>query len=352
MIDKSLSEIILTIGTPYYLPKGGIAQVIKTYHDSVFACFKFVGNGGGKNKVHSLWILVSALFNSFLKFSFDRKIRIVHIHTASYRSFTHTGRFVNLAKLFHKKVVLHIHGGGFDKYYQEQPDYVKSILEKSDCVVALTEKWKSFFRDTVGLKNVEVVNNVVDQPRFQKVIKNAGVLDILFLGFIVDTKGIFDLVEMIGEHKRELEGKLLLHVGGSGELEKMNGIIQKYGIEALVKYEGWVSGEKKVELLNLCDAFILPSYVEGLPISILEAMAYETIVIATPVGGIPDLLNNNNSFLISPGDKNAMFNVILSIIKDRNGANAKVLNAKSVIEDYLPDSISRRLSCIYSNLLR
>ena len=66
-----------------------------------------------------------------------------------------------------------------------------------------------------------------------------------------------------------------------------------------------VSGHKKEMLLNLCDAYILPSYTEGLPVSILEAMSYGKPILATPVGGIPEVVIDNG-ILFQPGDLSAI----------------------------------------------
>ena len=350
MIDKELCDKVLTIGTVFNL-KGGIAQVLKTYSNSVFPVFKFVGIGSGKNKFSSLWVSIKAITELFFKLCSDHQIRIVHIHTPSYRSFWHTSHYLKLAKLFGKKVILHIHGGGFRDYYYTNPNWIKTILDKSDCVIALTEKWREFFTETVGCHKVEVVNNVIDEPVIKEIKDSNGLLNILFLGFLVDKKGIFDLVDMIAEHKNELNGKILLHIGGSGELDRLNNTINEFHLEELVKYEGWVVSDKKNELLNLCDVFILPSYVEGLPISILEAMSYGKIVIATPVGGIPDLLNDNNGYLIKPGDKDAMFSTVMDIIKNRTSAYNKALQAKASIADNLPENVANKLTKVYNNLL-
>lgn len=350
MIDKELCDKVLTVGTDISL-KGGIAQVIKTYSNSVFTVFKFVGIGSGKNKFSSLWVSIKAIVDLFIKLCFNRQIEIVHIHTPSYRSFWHTSHYLKLAKLFGKKVILHIHGGGFRDYYNTNPKWIKKILDKSDCVIALTEKWREFFTETVGCHKVEVVNNVIEEPVIKKIKKSNELLNILFLGFLVDKKGIFDLVDMIAEHKDELNGKILLHIGGSGELDRLNNIVNEFHLEKLVKYEGWVVSDKKIELLNLCDVFFLPSYVEGLPISILEAMSYGKIVVSTPVGGIPDLLNDNNGYLIKPGDKDAMFSTVMDIISNRALADAKATRGKLSVEDNLPENVAERLNKIYTEIL-
>lgn len=96
-------------------------------------------------------------------------------------------------------------------------------------------------------------------------------------------KGIYDLIGVIALHKKEFHGRQKLRAGGNGEVDKVKILIKEKKISDIVSYEGWVSGGRKVELLDVSDAYILPSYKEGLPISILEAMSYGLPMISTKV---------------------------------------------------------------------
>lgn len=96
-------------------------------------------------------------------------------------------------------------------------------------------------------------------------------------------KGIYDLIGVIALHKKEFHGRQQLRVGGNREVDKVKILIKEKKISDIVSYEGWVSGGRKVELLDVSDAYILPSYKEGLPISILEAMSYGLPMISTKV---------------------------------------------------------------------
>jgi glycosyltransferase involved in cell wall biosynthesis len=352
MIDKSLCKKVLTIGSPYPWGRGGIAQVLTTYQTSVYSDFIYIVKEGGRNKFHSLWVLIRSKIIMIFKLIFDSRIKIVHIHTASSRSFQHSAKYVKIAKFFGKKVVLHVHGGGFKDYYKTNPLWIKKVLDTCDCIIALTENWKIFFTETVGCRKVEVVNNVVEKPVLKTIDRSSEKLNLLFLGFLVKDKGIFDLVDMIAEHKNELDGKILLHIGGKGEHDRLNKLIFESHLEELIKYEGWVSGDIKIDLLNSCDVFILPSYVEGLPISILEAMSYGKIIISTPVGGIPELLNVDNGYIIQPGDKDAMFMTIMNIVNDRASANKKASQAKLSIDANLPENVAIKLTEVYTKLLK
>ena len=159
-------------------------------------------------------------------------------------------------------------------------------------------------------------------------------------------------MEAFSEHKEELNNKVLLHIGGNGETERLQEIIAHEGLSSIVKFEGWVSGKKKIDLLNKADIFILPSYTEGLPISILEAMAYSVPVISTNVGGIPEVIKNEeNGYILTPGDKEGFFNSIMALATDK--ALRKRMGEISCkrIQQNFPENVSKKLENIYAKLL-
>lgn len=351
MIAEKLSTKVLTIGCQWKKPKGGIAVVLNSY-SRIFPKFNIIVNSNGKNAIANLLQLLYSLVVTTFRLTFCRSTKIVHIHTASYNSFKRSALFISLAKFLKRKVVIHIHGGGFKEYYEKNTSFVHKNLLKCDTIIALTEYWKKFF-EGLGFENVIVVPNIVDSPTIQERKCNDGKTHILYLGLITKAKGIFDLIDTIYEHKEDLKGNIVLHIGGNGETETIKKMIDDYLLQDIVIYEGWVSGNKKVELLNNTDVFILPSYTEGLPISILEAMSYSLPVISTPVGGIPEVVRDGeNGFLIKPGDKDALFNAIVRLANDEELREKMGNISYSKVQPHFPVNISAELVNIYQKLLK
>ncbi len=337
---------VITIGCKYNPPKGGIAQVLYNYKKHVFPEFKCITNSGQGNAIFKLWKAVSALIQLFFTLLFNKQIKIVHIHTASYNSFRRSAWFVRLGKAMNRKVILHIHGGGFKDFYQTTPQYVSKVLNQCDCIIALSPKWQDFFKSISTCPMIEIVDNVIAPPTILDVKKDTDKIHLLFLGLITEQKGIFDLLEVLSEHKDEFEGKIVLHIGGNGKVDKLKEFIHTKGLQNIVIYEGWVSGEKKIQMFNISDVFILPSYTEGLPVSILEAMSYGLPILSTPVGGIPEVVNESNGILFEPGNKNEIYDSILKLINsDINSATIKEQSLK-----YLPENIKSQLDAIYQQL--
>ena len=118
-----------------------------------------------------------------------------------------------------------------------------------------------------------------------------------------------------------------------------------------MKFEGWVSGEKKIELLNWADVYILPSFNEGLPISILEAMSYKKPIISTPVGGIPEVVDKTNGILVTPGNDEEIFSAMKHYVDYKADITKHGEESYKKAETYLPDYVLNHLKRIYESLI-
>ena len=308
MISENIARQVLTIGPAYNPPKGGIAQTLYSYDTLIFGGkAPFLVNSRKGSKLGNGLLLLRSLLALCAKMVFCRSIKVVHVHTASKRSFPRSVLYTGVAHFFGRKTVMHVHGGGFRDYFQRHEAFVRKHLRRCDAVIALSTVWQDFFTNEVGHPRVYVVNNVVPEPAAVERDDNDGPVHALFLGLLTEGKGIFDLVETIGRHAGDYRGRLVLHVGGNGDQEQLNALIKQYAIADIVVFEGWVSGDRKDALLRLSSIYLLPSYVEGLPISILEAMSYGMAVVASDVGGIPSIVEQGrNGYLVKPGDKDAL----------------------------------------------
>ena len=117
MLAKEITDSILTIGCEYRSPKGGVAQVIDSYFKLVFATFLFSANSAGKSKMCKFIKCISAFIEVFSRLIIQRRIKIVHIHTASRNSFRRSILFIRLAKMRSRAEEVHNHGGGVKEYY-------------------------------------------------------------------------------------------------------------------------------------------------------------------------------------------------------------------------------------------
>ena len=100
--------------------------------------------------------------------------------------------------------------------------------------------------------------------------------------------------------------------------DKIKKLIDEKGISDNVEFPGWVRGDTKDKLLRKADVFFLPSYNEGMPMSVLDAMGYGLPVVSTNVGGIPKIVHDGeNGYCCDPGDVNRFAKGITEILLDR-----------------------------------
>ena len=349
MLNKDLSKQILTIGNRSDKPDGGIAQVLYSYRQHVFPVFKNVVNYKRGNFAYKMLVTAGAYIECFFRLLFDRKIRIVHIHTASDNGFRRNIPFVNLAAAMGRKVVLHIHSGRFNEYYEKHHEQVEKVFAKCAVVVALTKEIKAFY-EKMGCRKVVIINNIIEHPEQREIKKDDKAIHLLYLGVITQTKGIYDLIDVIAEHKEEFTGRLVLHVGGNKEVDKLQSLITAHHLENVVKFEGWVSGDKKTELLNQCDVFILPSYTEGVPISILEALSYGKYVVATNVGGVSDIVDEKCGTMLPPQNKEALYKALIDLM-EREEYKKNIPYRKEKATAYMPDNVGNQLETLYRDLI-
>lgn len=350
MIDQELSKHILSIGCKYNPPTGGIAQVVYNYSKYVYPYFGYVVNSGGKNKLIKLFLFLFAYCKTFLILLFRRRIKVVHIHTASFNSFKRSSFFVGIAKTFHKKVILHMHGGAFKNYYKTNSKWITSVLDSCDTIIVLSNSWKEYFSN-ICTTNVEIVHNIIPQPNLLKVQKDEK-FHFLFLGLLVQEKGIYDLLDVLSEHCSWMkDNNVQLDIAGSGDTQLLMRTIDAKNLSSFVKFYGFVSGNKKIELLNRCDSYVLPSYAEGQPVSILEAMSYGKPILSTNVGGIPELIENGiNGYIVTPGDKCALFEKMQMLVLDEPKRTKMGMRSSEIVRYNYPDYVANEIENIYLRL--
>lgn len=346
------SKNIISIGPAYTPPKGGIAQCVATYKKYVYRNFRYIANSCDGSFLRKLAKMFFSIIKLLILLSFDHRIKIVHIHTASNNSFKRSSYYLKIAKVMRKKIILHIHGGGFKKYYTDNKDFVNSVLNSSDAIITLSDSWKEFYQQINIVKNVFVVPNIISNPVIKKVSTD-GRFHLLYLGHICKAKGIFDLVNLLKEYYRDYVGKLVLDIGGGlYEEDVLRKMIKDYGLEEVICFHGWISGNDKYTLFNKANAFILPSYTEGVPISILEAESYGLPILATNVGGIPEIVKNGeNGFLFSPGDKGKMKFHIDYLLQNASLCICMGERSKFLVRANFPESVENRLMYIYKKML-
>lgn len=281
---------------------------------------------------------------------------IAHIHTCSGLTYYLDGIFASLAKLRGASVVLHIHGASFDAFLDRLPTpllwLARRIARRADCVVVLSGEWQQKMRARLPGAKLTVIENGVAEPQRIAATKIDGEILVLFLGNLCQRKGVWDLVACAANFPDNVR---LVLVGGEedpGIAERVRAELAQQGLEQRVELIGPAVGEAKVRWLRQADIFVLPSYAEGVPISMLEALAAGLPAIVTPVGGIPSVLRDEeHALFVTPGDQVALVQAITRLAGDagqraRLGETAR----RHVLKNYGVECSAEKYLQLYSKL--
>lgn len=356
IVDRSLSNKVIMTGVKYKdNHPGGISSVVKYWSKHIDGLQYYAEFKEGTN-IGKILIFIKAICLIFLKLSFDIRVKIVHVHTAETTDFKRNSIIIKIAKLFNKKVVLHSHGATFVEFYNCADSkgklWIKNILGLTDKIIVLSESWKLWY-ESIGIEKEKLIilHNITEYPHIISIPKNESKIRLLFLGEIGIRKGVFDILKALHIHRDEIIEKLELHIGGNKMEEELIKKINEYGLQKIVFFDGFVSGENKIKLLNWANVFILPSFNEGLPISILEAMSYKLPIISSSVGGIPEVVDSTNGILVEPGNSEEIFQAINMYIKQKELLLIHGNCSYRKVATYLPDYVLNHLKHIYIELL-
>ncbi|HAO08235.1 MAG TPA: glycosyl transferase family 1 [Chryseobacterium sp.] len=289
---------------------------------------------------------------------FDQKIKIVHIHGASRGSFYRKYIVFYISKyIFGKRVVYHLHSGEFHIFYESSGNFIKRriqhLTQSVDLMICLSTHWYDYLGKNFKAKRLVILNNPVELPVvLNHHLDRNPVVRFLYLGLIVDKKGVFDLLAVIDKRKKDWNETFKLVIGGDGENDRLKTIIKENRLSKIVEFVGWVSGKEKATLLAQCDVLILPSYNEGLPISILEAMSYEKAILSTNVGGIPAVVaDGHNGYLFEPGNLSALENKINMLLEHPDKVVDMGVKSLAKVKPYLVDNVLEQMNKEYQSLL-
>lgn len=348
---------VLIVGPSITRTKGGMATVIndmlenKQNDDVEFT--HLISHAEG-HAIEKILLTIKTFFKVLTRVNYD----LIHIHVASGASFFRKSLAVWAGSLRRKPVIMHVHGADFDTFYHHSFSFIKYYIRRtfSACskVLVLSGYWKEFFVAHIYAGNIEVLHNGVYTEVFRQCNTTpANLSKFLFLGRLGQRKGVYDLLEVIDRLVNIQQQKdLVFYLAGDGELEQVKKIIQKNNLQNHVQLLGWLNEQEKMKWLKQADTIILPSYNEGLPMAILEAMAGGKVIISSKVGGIPDLVKEGeNGFLIQPGDAESLCRYILYV--KTHPAEMQQISANNInkIEAcYNLKKINNRLADIYREI--
>jgi glycosyltransferase involved in cell wall biosynthesis len=351
---------LLMLGT-HYDTMGGISSVVNVYREhGLFEKLSITYipthcNGSAAAKLK----LMASAYLCFAGRVLTGQVGAVHAHVASRASFWRKAPLLWMAQRWGIPTIVHLHGAEFHLFYEKeckpwQQRLVRHVFENARAAIALSNTWAEWMRQHFPHAQPVVIANPIRIPEPAPLWSQRQAGAILSLGELGKRKGTYDLLEAIAHIPPEQRHHthVQLRLGGNGEVAQTQTRAKELGIDNHVKLLGWVRGEDKSRELAKAWVYTLPSYNEGLPMSLLEAMAAGLPVVTTPIGGIPEAVTDGvEGFLIDAGDVSSLCERLQRLCSDpalaqRMGQAARLRAQR----DYSIDAIAPQLQALYANI--
>ena len=329
--------------------KGGVSSVMQNIEKSRlwrdWDCY-WIENQINKNVLFKLIYLIKGLFYGLILIP---RYSIVHFQTAPGRSLIINLPLLLYALLWRRKIVTQLHvGNQIEEYLNDF--YLKYWVKHSNLVLLLGKKWRDVMcqRFQKG-ERFEYIYNPVEMKNDNRLSPRRY---FLYAAYFDTNKGAAILLEAFSEIVKDFpDWKLVMC--GDGDKETIKSLLIKHNLSESVIMPGWVSGKEKEYYFKNAYAYCMTSYKEGLPMSVLEAMAYGIPIITTPVGCLPEIVVDGQSCLsFDFGDARQLADQMKKLICDKE--LRQVLSAESyniAYNNFSIDIIACRLDSFYRSLL-
>ena len=338
--------------------RGGISAFVDTMAESpVWSEWnvRLLATHSNGNMPSRLGKFAKGLYQYLVQLAFDRPV-LVHLHISHYGSFFRKAMLAWLAKAFRVPVILHIHGSQFHTFAAEAAKparwLIQTTLEHADTVLALGDIWAGRLQVIAPKANIAVLPNAVKSMAVKRQASESPVR-FAFLGEIGERKGAFVLLDAWARMYADAEEPLSAHltIAGDGDIDRARRIVAAHKLEATVEILGWIPKHQARELLSASNVLVLPSRNEGQPMAILEAMAQGLCIIASDVGGIPEMLGGSSGILVAHDAVEELASAMAKVVSD---PIARAVYGRKAFErferEYNLDLLSQRLDRIYRDV--
>ncbi len=335
--------------------RGGISAVVNAYAGTAFwenwhCCW--LETHSDKSRLQSLWCFIRSFFQ-FLWFL--PGCNIVHLHLSDPVSAMRKTFFFIPAWIFRKNIIIHFHAASAQVTIDGPLSLLyRFLFSNANRVIVLSEFWKDLIEKKIGKSVVITVvynpcNLLAPNPALLSIEKQRYVL---FAGTLNARKGYSDLIRAFGNVSLNFPDWKLL-IAGNGEIQAGKDLVKKLQLEKNVEFTGWISGKEKDEIFYRASVFCLPSYAEGFPMSVLDAMNYSIPVITTQIEGLTEEFSNNTDLLLfKAGDIEELSDKLQVLIKDIELRKKISSNASRILtEKFSLKIITDKMDAIYKSLV-
>lgn len=247
---------------------------------------------------------------------------LCHINVSCSGSTIRKSFYAAICRRYGIPYVLHLHGGAYPEYLAHSNPLVRRAIKRlflsAARVFVLGSIWAAFVRDQIGVPadRIAILPNAVPARSELSEVKRVDPPLIVFVGLLHKEKGVDTLLEALSRLDRGLpwQAKLL----GGGDVAGYRARIAQLRLRDRVLAPGWTPPQEVRPVLARASIFVLPSFIENLPMALLEGMSYGLCPVVTPVGAVPEVVGHGVCGVIVPvGDSQALAAALRTVLSDR-----------------------------------
>lgn len=330
---------------------GGVASVIRLMKEmpvwKEYQCF-WLGTQIQRNYAWKIWYALKAyILSFFIIWKYD----IVHFHTVPDKICLVIQMPIFLLSLLgRKRIVMHVHMG--NQLRNHTSNYLfKWCLNKANLIILLAKNWEKLFQEEfsdIHTPTTVLYNACEDVPEVPFSEKKKV---IMMAAYFNDNKAP-DLLLKAWEKMAPLYPGWKIYMLGNGDVERYEHMARDMGLSDSVTFTGYIVGNEKEAFFHKASIYCMCSYEEGFPMVVLEAWAYGLCVVTTPVGGLPDVLEEGkNALVFDFGDWKGLANHLASLIENETRRRAMAeYSRRFVYHHFSKESINQDLVSIYKSL--
>jgi glycosyltransferase involved in cell wall biosynthesis len=338
--------------------KGHLPDHIRFYHVATFT--RYTGSGDAHssdlgNRLAQTLVFCHAYAQVLAAAIYQRSV--FHVHFSNGGSILRKGLICIMLRLLKCHYVVHAHAADTDLFHSWLPQSIRRMLlwgiGGAERLIALTQHWHDHYSASLKLPSSRLLllPNPADLPSSIPDRAHREGIKLLFLGRIGERKGAFDLIRAFAALPDSFQKRCNLMLVGDGDVDAAKKLIVQLGCSRLVAVSGWVGAAEVDRLLAEADIFMLPSYAEGMAMSLVEAMSWGLAVVTSGVGGAGEFLEHRcNSMLVSPGDVQGISNAICELANNPELRLRLGLAARETISRFSIDTYVATLCELYEDL--
>ena len=356
-------SIVVTV--PAFDKPGGVAAYYAILREYLQADVHFclIGSRTDREARGAKCVRLLGDFGRFCRLTGSRRCDLVHLNPSLRpKALLRDGLSLLIARALGRKVLVFLHGWDPACEASIRRRYLflfRHVYFKADAFVVLASQFQSALREFGYDKPIYVETTIVPDELFARTQIRPGStkrdrtgVNILFLSRVEKSKGIYEALEAFHLLRKKVPSVTLTVAGDGAELKNAQTHVQTEGIDG-VRFLGWVAGVQKHQAFSEADIYVFPTWGEGMPLSVLEAMAYGLPVVTRPVGGLADFFEQGKmGFVTDSRDPQILASFLERLARDPDLRREMArYNYSFANQNFAASVVARRLAEIYQRTI-